>query len=294
MSTEAPRGSSTPDCAGDCAIAEAVTRRAFMERVALAALGTALAACGDGQFGPTAVAAGVIPDGASATFLLSDLTALATVGGVATASVAGVPIAIGRTGAASFVAWSLVCPHQSQAVTVVAGGFRCAGHGATWNASGAWTGGQATSNLADIPVTYDAAAGTLTLNGAPTVEQDFTVDLAAPANAALATVGGWVSVTRPIPKSTRTTRILIARTGASEYLAYGAACGHQGKYVEYNATLRHWRCPEHDAEFALDGAKIRDATENTRIPTANLVRLQVTQTANTLRIVGNAPPQGNP
>jgi len=34
-----------------------------------------------------------------------------------------------------------------------------------WNASGGWTGGQRTSNLVQLQVTYDAVAGTLVVSG---------------------------------------------------------------------------------------------------------------------------------
>lgn len=287
------------DCGGACPVGDAMSRRAFMERAALAALGAVAAgaatACGDGQFGPVAVPNATLPAGTGGSFRVADFPALASVGGIAATTLNGVPLAIGRTGAATYVVWSLVCPHQGQQVVVSGAGFRCPGHGATWNGSGGWTGGQATGSLAVVPSTFDAASGTVALAGAgPSVEQDFTVDLAAPANAALAAAGGWIAVTRPIPNSTRTTRIYVARLSETQFAAYGAACGHQGKYVAYDTVLRHWRCPEHGAEFAMDGAKLRNAQEDTNVPTGNLVGLTVSVAGTTLRIRGNSPPQGNP
>ncbi len=279
-------------CPGGCAVGEALSRRAFMEKAALAALGTMLAACGDGQFGPLALPSVSLAGGA--TIDPNTFPALASVGGIATTTVNGVPIAIGRTGASTYAVWSLVCPHQGQQVQIVAGGFHCPGHNATWNASGVWTGGQSTGNLTVIPSTFDTASGKIVLNGSgPTFEQDFTIDLTAAGNAALASAGGFIAVTKPIPNSANTTKIYIANVGGS-YFAYGAACGHQGKYVGYNATLKHWVCPEHNAEFDMTGLKLKDATDNTNIPTGNLVRLQTTLTGTTLRIQGNSPPQGNP
>ncbi len=279
-------------CAGECPLGQAMQRRAFMERTALAALGAMLAGCGDGIFGPEPITATILP-GTNFAIRIADYPALAAVGGVAVTSVGGVPVAIGRTGSTTFNIYSLVCPHQSNAVSPSGSGFLCAGHNATWNASGTWTGGQSTGNLTVYPSVFDPATGLLTLNGGapPAFEQDFTIDLSTVP--ALAPVGGYTSVTRPIPNTTATTRIYIVHSATLGYIAYGAACGHQGKYLAYNTTLRHWRCPEHHAEYDMDGQKLRTADDNTNIPTsASLVMMKVTQTGNTLQIQGNSPPEG--
>ncbi len=283
------------DCAAQCPIAEGMSRRLFMERTALAALGTMVAACGDGVFGTEPLAVNALPQGTSFQIRIADFPALGAVGGIATTTVAGVPLAIGHTSANTYALWSMVCPHQSNQVAPNGTGFKCPGHNATWNALGQWTGGQSTGNLTLIPTTYDAVNGLLLVdaNAAPAVEQDFTVDINASANAALRTVGGWISVTKPKPGTTTTTRIIIYNTPTQGYIAYGAACGHQGKYLSFNTQLGHWKCPEHHAEFNIYGQKLKDADDNTNVPTAaSLVMLTVQQTGNILRVTGSSPAQG--
>ena len=67
--------------------------------------------------------------------------------------------------ACSFVALSRVCPHQGSIVNVNGSGFLCPGHGATFTATGTWTGGQRTSNLHAYATSYDAASGVVTITG---------------------------------------------------------------------------------------------------------------------------------
>ena len=78
-------------------------------------------------------------------------------------SVSGYPFAIVHTDASAFVALSRVCPHQGFIVDVTGSGFHCPNHGAQFNESGVWVGGQRTSNLRSYPTSYDAATGTLTI-----------------------------------------------------------------------------------------------------------------------------------
>lgn len=74
------------------------------------------------------------------------------------------PLAIVRTADTSFVAFSRICPHQGGTIQTTSSGFQCPVHGATFDRSGQWVGGQRTSNMRQYPVTYDAAAGTLTID----------------------------------------------------------------------------------------------------------------------------------
>jgi len=136
--------------------ANGIDRRQFVTLSAFAAAIAALNACGvsDSATAPTSV---------STTLKLSDYTALATVGGVATTSVNGSPIAIVRTGASTFITLSRVCPHQGSTVNATGAGFRCPNHGATFDMNGTWTGGQRTSSLRSYATSYDAATGTLTI-----------------------------------------------------------------------------------------------------------------------------------
>src|SRR6476646_10014252 len=130
-------------------------RREFVAYGAAALALAALAACGgDALTSPSTVA--------STSLKLSDLPALSSVGGVATVKIGSTPIAIVRTGASSFAAFSRICPHQGATIDVTSTGFHCPNHGATFNTSGVWIGGERTGNLTSYPVKYDSTAGTLT------------------------------------------------------------------------------------------------------------------------------------
>jgi nitrite reductase/ring-hydroxylating ferredoxin subunit len=144
-------------CTNDGAEPKQIGRRQFVAFGAAALAAAALAACSAGSdlTSPSVVTA--------TSLKLSDFPALASVGGVTTTTVSGVPIAIVRTSASSFSAFSRICPHQGSTINVTTGGFVCPNHGATFNSSGQWTGGQRTSNLRSYPVQYDSAAGTLTV-----------------------------------------------------------------------------------------------------------------------------------
>ncbi len=154
---EAPCGQGCP-CGAVGDGTRSIARRDFVTAAAAALAAVALAACGgDSLTSPSTIA--------STQIKLSDFPSLANVGGVATTSVSGVPLAIVRTGSTSFAAFSRICPHQGTTIDVVSGGFHCPRHGATFNLSGQWTGGQRTSNLKSYPVTFDDSTGTLTIGG---------------------------------------------------------------------------------------------------------------------------------
>jgi len=154
---------SQAECGGcRCGSAQArpisIDRRDFVMRAAAALAAVALAACsGDSLTSPSSVT--------STTINLSDHPELSTVGGVATVSVDGVPLAIVRTGSTTFAAFSRLCPHQGATINVTSTGFQCPRHGATFNKSGQNVGGQPTSNLVSYPVSYNPTAGTVTVGG---------------------------------------------------------------------------------------------------------------------------------
>jgi Rieske Fe-S protein len=78
--------------------------------------------------------------GAGLAVTIASWPALASVGGVAgsVGTVSGSPVAVVRTGANTFAAFSLRCPHQGTTVQVQNGtSFRCPNHGALWSANGA-------------------------------------------------------------------------------------------------------------------------------------------------------------
>jgi cytochrome b6-f complex iron-sulfur subunit len=85
------------------------------------------------------------------------------VGGVALVTANGTPLAIVRTGTSSYLALSRSCPHEGATIGTSSGGFTCPRHGAMFNASGTWTGGQRTSSMRSYTTTFDSATGTLTI-----------------------------------------------------------------------------------------------------------------------------------
>ena len=143
-----------------------LSRREFVGRSTLAAVTAMLASACGGVI--DAVTNPLDPTGGgSVTINLADYPALANVGGIAKVSTGGAPVAVVRQSAAAFLAFSMSCPHAGTTINIVGSGFVCPNHGARFNAAGQWTGGQSTSALTSIPVTYDAAAGTLTLGATP-------------------------------------------------------------------------------------------------------------------------------
>ena len=54
-------------------------------------------------------------------------------------------------------------PHQGGIVNAISGGFQCPIHGATFDQTGNWIGGQRTSNLRSYATSYDSASGVLTI-----------------------------------------------------------------------------------------------------------------------------------
>ncbi|MBW7932629.1 MAG: Rieske 2Fe-2S domain-containing protein [Gemmatimonadaceae bacterium] len=142
----------------------ALGRREFLGATALAALAILETACGDGQIGPEAPNDYPTPGGPTLTVTVASFTALANVGGAARVDQgSGLPVALVRTGATTFAAFSLRCPHEGVTVSVQGGAFYCTGHGARFNSSGTWIGGQRTTNLRSLANTYDAGAGTVTI-----------------------------------------------------------------------------------------------------------------------------------
>jgi Rieske Fe-S protein len=96
---------------------------------------------------------------------VSSYPALANVGGIARVDNGGVPVAAVRTGADTFAAFSLICPHFGCTVGISNGSsFLCPCHGARFTSSGAWSGGQRTSNLTALTTSYDSVAGVLTIS----------------------------------------------------------------------------------------------------------------------------------
>ena len=134
-----------------------IGRRTFLVQSGILAAIAALNACMNGGDSSTA-------PNVNTTITLSNYPALANVGGVAVLTLGNAPLAIVRTGTSSFLALSRVCPHQGGIVQLSGSDFVCPVHGATFNLSGQWIGGQRTSSLRSYTTSYDAASGTLTIS----------------------------------------------------------------------------------------------------------------------------------
>ncbi len=266
-----------------------VSRRDFIAQSTLAAVAAVLtAACGTGAdilAVRNRAGAGTLSAG-SISLKASDYPALAQVGGIARADTTAGPIALVRTGASSFAAFSMVCPHQGTTININGAGFLCPNHGAQFSASGQWLGGQPTSNLVSFPVTYDATTDLLTIGattsapaprnpGSGTVNVNLVVQLAQ--FPALAQVGGVARV-----DGNSSVPVGAARISASQFAAYSLACTHQGSTVL--ASGSGWTCPSHGAQFAASGAVTRGPA------TVALQALNVAYdaAANTLTITGTA------
>jgi Rieske Fe-S protein len=154
--TTPPRADTVPLTLCECR--PCPSRRQFLAQTTLLAVAAMLAACGQSATGPSFHGPlNVDP---------ANFPGLSTVGGIAVVdngTRSGVPIAVVRTGAATFLALSLVCPHRGFTVAIAGNGFLCPGHGAQFNGSGHWIGGQPTSSLSAYPTSYNAATGVLTI-----------------------------------------------------------------------------------------------------------------------------------
>jgi cytochrome b6-f complex iron-sulfur subunit len=136
----------------DTPLLGAMDRRELLRRGGLAAALLLLASCGaatDSLTGPSGV-----------TIKLSDFPALASNGGVAMVSS---QVAVENNGG-TYIALSRVCPHQGGQIQQVSFGFQCPIHGASFDKTGRWIGGQPTSSMQRLTVTANAD-GTLTIKG---------------------------------------------------------------------------------------------------------------------------------
>jgi nitrite reductase/ring-hydroxylating ferredoxin subunit len=140
-------------CEHDCPLLD---RRTFLSNSVLAAAALALAACG--------VSSATAPSSLNTTVKLNDYPALATVGGVAVATLSGTRVALVRTSTSTVAVLSLICPHQGGQVNQSGSGFLCSVHGAQFTANGTWTGGERTSSLKSYATSYDASTGVVTIS----------------------------------------------------------------------------------------------------------------------------------
>src|SRR5437868_9059721 len=137
---------------------DGIGRRTFLIQSGILTAIAALSACG-GLGGGEITAPNV-----NSTINISDYPALANIGGVAIFTLGSAPLAVVRTAASTFLALSRVCPHQGGTVQRSGNDFVCPVHGATYDLTGQWIGGQRASSLHQYTTTYDASAGTLAIS----------------------------------------------------------------------------------------------------------------------------------
>jgi len=153
-----------PQHSPDAALPPCMDRRDFLANSGLLAVAAVLAgACGDGQIGgtPTSPVAG----SDTVTVRPADYPSLASIGGIARLSGTTRPVALVRSSATAYRAFSMICTHEGTIINIVAGdrSFRCPNHGAEFSNTGQRTGGQQTTNLIELQTTADAAASTVTV-----------------------------------------------------------------------------------------------------------------------------------
>ena len=153
IDTDSPRCGAAAVCGP---AVNTIGRRTFVAQSTLMAVAAVLAACGADTTAQNL--------GAGASVNVNDYPSLSSVGGIALATVSGARLAIVRTGATSFIALSRVCPHQGGTIGVSGSGFRCPEHGATFDSSGKWIGGERTSNMHAYTTSYDATTGILSIS----------------------------------------------------------------------------------------------------------------------------------
>lgn len=142
-----------------CGGQSGTSRRDFLTTSAASAVAAVLVAACGGPSGTTGIPTGPV----SLSVQVSSYAALANVGGIARVDSGGFPVAAVRTGADTFAAFSLICPHFGCTVGITGTSFACPCHGARFTSTGTWSGGQRTSNLTALTTSYDSVTGILTV-----------------------------------------------------------------------------------------------------------------------------------
>lgn len=152
---------------------ESLPRREFLSQATLTAVAAVLAACSGGSDGGgvTGPAAAPNPEptpgtsGSSLTVTLGSFPPLATVGGIAAVGNLGTkPIAVVRTGTASYTALSRICTHAGCDVNVAGNGFSCPCHGSKFDSQGQATEGPAQAALQRFSVAVSSDGTKITIS----------------------------------------------------------------------------------------------------------------------------------
>lgn len=158
--TTVPTGVVPQSCPG---CTRGLDRRTFLSAAATAAVLAALDAC-SGLTSPGGSFNGSY--GGPFTVTLASFGALGAVGGVARVDGgSGAPTALYRSSTSSFIALAMVCPHAGfSPIDITSNGFFCPVHGSSFSKSGGLQGGPSPSGLSTFSTTYNATAGTVTVN----------------------------------------------------------------------------------------------------------------------------------
>lgn len=143
----------------ECNGCPVLTRRQFVGRASFILAGLALVGC--------EVGSPLRPLGSALSINVADFPALLSIGGaVRIMTDPKTPIALARTDIDQFEAFSLKCPHEGHVVNVNGGAtpFGCPNHGAQFDVTGKWVGGQKTGNLTRYRTTFDESSGTITIS----------------------------------------------------------------------------------------------------------------------------------
>jgi cytochrome b6-f complex iron-sulfur subunit len=83
-------------------------------------------------------------------------------------------------------------------------------------------------------------------DGSGSQKVDFTLDLEASANSALAKDGG----------SLYQGNIVVARISSTNFVALSKVCTHEGTTVNFQLANNRFNCPNHGSNFSTDGTVI--------------------------------------
>lgn len=151
------------ETASPCSTCRGVGRRQFLGNLSVLSMGALLSACGDGIFdGPESFLDLVAEP---IRIQPSNYPELALISGRVIIKPDGrSPMIVERTGAQSFRAFSLTCPHKGTIVAPTTEGYQCPNHGARFARDGTWIGGQNTVDLTPVAVQVESG-GALLIGG---------------------------------------------------------------------------------------------------------------------------------
>ena len=138
-----------------------LSRREFLAKstAAVAGMAAIAAGCGDGQIGPE----GVTAASGSVSVKVATVSGLANVGQLVRVGPADKYLAVKRTGANTFAAFSVICTHEECVTDIANNAFACPCHGSRFDNNGRVIVGPAARDLRTFSTQYDAATDTLTI-----------------------------------------------------------------------------------------------------------------------------------